>query len=255
MSDAPQNSPEGGGPTPKSAIHQHYERLHAQCGAILATAITGTNEAKVARSHQFVQEIELWTTILQTRRETALLRVAAYEFQFALLALNQGHYRHAFKALRLVLELALQSTHLSTRELELREWLQNRKDTVWAAVIDHESGVFSKRFARCFFPTLEAHLPSHGALAEQVYRECSECVHGNVPKHIPLPDSLAFSQSAFDLWHAKADVVALLFHFVLVMRYMEELTPSHIQKLEAALLARVGHVQEIRVALGGPMGG
>ena len=111
------------------------------------------------------------------------------------------------------------------------------------------------RFARCSFPSLELHLASYGALAEQVYRECSECVHGNVPKHVPLPDSLAFSQNSFDLWHTKADVVALLFHFVLVMRYLQELSPVDIQKLEAALLARVGHVQEIRVAMGGPQGG
>ena len=139
--------------------------------------------------------------------------------------------------------------------MELREWLQNKKDTVWGVLVDRENGVFSMRFARCFFPSLEPHLAPYGALAEQVYRECSECVHGNVPKHVPLPDSLAFSSSSFDLWHAKADVVALLFHFVLVMRYFAELAGADVQKLEAALLARVGHVQEIRVAMGGPQGG
>jgi hypothetical protein len=238
-----------------SAIRLHYERLHSQCGAILATSISGTNEAKVACSHQFVQEIELWVSVVGSRREGALLKIAAYEYQFALLALTQGHYRHAFKGLRLVLELTLQAVRLSTNEIEVREWLQNKKDTIWAALVDRENGVFSLRFARCFFPSLEPHLASHGTLAEQVYRECSECVHGNVPKHVPLPDSLAFSSLSFELWRAKADVVALLFHFVLVMRYLAELSSADVQKLEAQLLARVGHVQEIRVAMGGPEGG
>jgi hypothetical protein len=238
-----------------SPIQLHYERLHSQCGTVLATSIGGQNEGKVARSHQFVQEIELWMSVVGSNREGCLLRIAAYEYQFALLALTQGHYRHAFKGLRLVLELTLQAVWLSTNEIELREWLQNKKDTIWASLVDRENGVFSVRFARCFFPSLEPHLASHGALAEQVYRECSECVHGNVPKHVPLPDSLGFSPGTFDLWHAKADVVALLFHFVLVMRHFGELPGESIQRLEAQLLARVGHVQEIRVAMGGTKGG
>lgn len=130
------------GPTnASSAIEAYYERLHSQCGVILAASMEGTNEAKIARSHQFVQEIELWLYALHPRREGALLKVAAYEYQFALLALAQGHYRHAFKGLRLVLELTLQSAKLSTNEIELREWLQNKKDTRWAALVDRENGV------------------------------------------------------------------------------------------------------------------
>lgn len=241
--------------TTASMLQSHYHKLHSQCSAVMATSIGGANEAKVARSHQFVQEIETWVSTLGSRRENTLLRVAAYEYQFALLALAQGHYRHAFKGLRLVLELTLQSVHLSAHELELREWLQNKKETVWASVVDDNDGVFSLRFVRCFFPALEPHVASHCALARQVYRECSECVHGNVPKFVPLPESLVFSQSAFDLWCAKANVVALIFHFVLVMRYLQEISQGQRQKLEVALLARVGHVKEIRVALGGPAGG
>jgi hypothetical protein len=237
-----------------SALQKHYRELHSECAAVMAESICSANEAKVARSHQLAQEIELWLSELGTRRESALLRVAAYEYQFALLALVQGHYRHAFKGLRLVLELTLQSVYLSAHELELREWLENRKDTIWAAVVDDGDGVFSARFVRCFFPTLESQVGPHGAIAKKVYRECSECVHGNIPKHIPLPQSLAFSQAVFDLWHAKADVVALLVHFVLVMRYLQDVPQDSRQKLEVALLSRVGHVQEIRLVLGGPTG-
>lgn len=238
-----------------SVLQCHYKKLHAECGAVMETSISRVNETKVARSHQFVREIEPWISVLASRRECALFRVVAYEYQFALLALAQGHYRHAFKGLRLVLELTLQAIHLSAHELELREWLQNKKDTVWAAVVDDSDGVFSLRFVRCFFPSLESHIASHGAIAKQVYRECSECVHGNIPKHVPLPDSLVFSQSTFDLWHAKADVVALLFHFVLVLRYLHEISHEDQQHMETVLIARVGHIQEIRLLLGGPIGG
>jgi hypothetical protein len=239
----------------KSPIQLHYDQLHKQCGDILSLSLLDGNGVKVARSHQFVQEVEIWTSVLGNKRESTLLKMIAHEYQFALLALAQGHYRHAFKGLRLVLELTLQAVHLSTRELELREWLQNRKDTIWGTLVDQENGVFSLRFARSFFAPLDQHVAYHRALAEQVYRECSECVHGNVPKHIPLPDSLAFSQASFDLWHAKADVVALLCHFALSMRYMQELSSDGMAKLDTQLTARLGHVQELRVALGGPQGG
>ena len=239
----------------KSPIQLHYDGLHSQSGKILSESLHAGNGVKVARSHQFTQEVEIWTAVLNNRRESVLLKMVAHEYQFALLALAQGHYRHAFKGLRLVLELTLQAAHLSTHELELREWLQNRKDTIWGALVDQDNGVLSLRFARSFFAPLDQHVAYHRALAEQVYRECSECVHGNIPKHIPLPASLAFSQASFDLWHAKADVVALLCHFTLAMRYLQEIPPANTAQLETSLMSRLGHVQEVRVALGGPQGG
>ncbi len=218
-------------------------------------SLTGGNEPKIARSHHFTQELGVWTSVLGLRRETTLFKMAAHEYQYAILALAQGHYRHAFKGLRLVLELTLQAGHLSIHELELREWLLSEKDTIWATLVNRDNGVLSARYVKSFFPSLEKHIGYHLALVEQVYRECSECVHGNIPKHIPLPDSLTFSQESFDLWHAKADIIAMLCHFMLALRYLKELAHDEKAKLETILIARLGHIQELRVELGGPTGG
>lgn len=236
-------------------IQKYYRALHTRCGEILEESIAAENGQKVARSHQFFRELELWCHELSSRSEAELLRTATYEYQFGLLALCQGNYRQAFKSLRLVLELALQSTHLSANELELREWLANRKDTVWATITNAENGIFSARFARAFFPEVEGHISYHLSMAQQVYRECSECVHGNMPKHIPLPEALNFSQESFDLWHAKAHVVALVGHFALCMRNLLTLKQPLRDELETVLLDRVGHIQEIRVKIGGVAGG
>ncbi|HWQ93068.1 MAG TPA: hypothetical protein VN673_15445, partial [Clostridia bacterium] len=184
-----------------------------------------------------------------------LVKVAALEYEFALLALAQGRYRHAFKGLRLVLELCLQAVYLSANELQLREWLDNRADTVWTAIVDPENGIFSKRFARAFFPDIQGHIQHFGELARKVYRECSECVHGNTPKCVPLPSSLGFDQGVFDIWHSKADAVALVAHFALAMRYLSELDKEAVAALEGCLTDRVGHVTEIRERLGGPVAG
>jgi hypothetical protein len=58
-----------------------------------------------------------------------------------------------------------------------------------------------------------------------------------------------------DLWHAKAHVIALVAHFVLCMRNLLSLKQPLNDELEAVLLDRVGHIQEIRVKIGGVAGG
>lgn len=236
-------------------VTKYFNQLHEKCGEILAASMASSNSAAVARSHQFSFELERWCQALGPRNEVELLRVAALEYEFALLALTQGHYRQSFKALRLVLELTLQAVHLSTNEICLREWLDNRIDTVWSSIISEEDGVFSKRFAKAFFPELSFHAPHYRGLAASIYRECSECVHGNMPKHVPLPSALDFDQAVFDLWHSKADVVALILHFALSVRYLSDIPEKEILDIEPFLTDRLGHLEEIRQLLGGPTKG
>jgi len=237
-------------------IKEYIKGLHAKCDLIIDASLVEPNLSMVASSHQFAHELDGWYSTLIQRKEAELLRVAALEYEYALLALVQGHYRHSFKGLRLVLELALQSVCLSSNELVLREWLDNRFDTSWRAIVHTDSGVFSVRFADAFFPDLKNHVKNYQSLSQSLYRECSECVHGNTPKHIPLPSSLVFNQSVFELWHQKADNVALTVHFALTMRYLVDLTTyGEISKIEAFLCDRLGHIEEIRRLLGGPTKG
>jgi hypothetical protein len=236
-------------------IAEVFDRLHKKCGEILIASMADTNSGLVARSYQFASELEKWGTVLGVRTEVEILKVAALEYNFALLALNQGQYRQSFKALRLVLELTLQAVHLSTNEIYLREWLDNRLDTVWSSIVDQENGVFSKRFANAFFPDLNLHLAHYREMATSIYRECSECVHGNMPKHVPLPSSLEFNQEVFELWHSKAEIVALILHFALSLRYLRDLSEEDILDMEPFLADRLGHLKEVRQLLGGPTKG
>jgi len=236
-------------------INQYVDQLHAKCGNILATSMAGPNVEIVANSHQFAYELGDWCKILEHRIEVELLKIAAMEYELALLALIQGHYRHSFKALRLVLELTLQAVYLSANEICLREWLDNRIDTNWSSIVDEKNGLFSERFAKAFFPDIIKHIQHYRGLASAIYRECSECVHGNIPKHIPLPTSLDFNQEVFELWHSKADVVALILHFALSIRYLPELLEKDILDVEPFLSDRLGHLEEIRQLLGGPTKG
>ena len=233
-------------------IRAYFEELKRKCDAILDASLGGANAALMASSRQFCLELAAWHLVIGGRREAELLRIAAVEYDFALLALVQGHYRHAFKGLRLVLELCLQAVSLSANEICLREWLDNRGDTVWSVILDEQSGVFSKRFAQAFFPGLALHVQHYRGLAASVYRDCSECVHGNIPKQVPLPATLAFDKEVFSLWHSKAAIVARIVHFSMCLRYLSDLSDAEVSSLEPSLSDRLGHVQEIRSRLGGP---
>jgi hypothetical protein len=237
---------------PAEDIRDHFLKLQKRCEEILTESFAGESAQLMASSRELHFEIDAWVDALETRKETQLLRTASLEYEFALLSLAQGQYRQAFKSLRLVLELSLQAVHLSANELALRAWLANQADTIWAAIVDEEKGIYSPQFVSIFFPDLKDDVPHYLGIAGSLYRECSECVHGNVPKHITLPTSLTFSKSIFDLWHEKAGFVARCIHFTLCLRYLCDLTPQQIAKLEPTLSERVGHISAIRQCLGGP---
>jgi hypothetical protein len=238
-----------------SEVRKYFSQLHEKCGEIVVASTNGSNSEAVAKSHEFAFELGKWCQVLGQRTEVELLKVAALEYKFGVLALTQGHYRQSFKALRLVLELTLQAVHLSTNEICLREWMDNRIDTVWSSILDEKDGVFSLRFAKAFFSDLSPHVLYYRGLAASIYRECSECVHGNMPKHVPLPTSLVFDQEIFDLWHSKADVITLIIHFALSLRYLSDILEKEILELEPFLCDRLGHLDEIRQLLGGPTKG
>jgi hypothetical protein len=100
----------------KTDIRGYFQQLLAKSGEVFQYSMSAPNSSKNASSHIFVGEMEVWCKVLSQRREVELLKVATVEYEFALFALTQGHYRHAFKALRLVLELILQAICLSANE-------------------------------------------------------------------------------------------------------------------------------------------
>jgi hypothetical protein len=215
---------------------------------VFKQSLTESNLTKIAASHRFAQELALWCDLIGDKRELELFQVAGHEYEYSLLALAQGHYRHAFKSLRLVLELILQAVYLSSNELRLREWFSNRVDTSWSAIVDKNEGVFSVRFSKGFFPPFENHAAHYGGMAVLLYRECSECVHGNVPQHIPLPTTIIFDQKTFDLWHSKAETLRLVAHSALALRYFDDMTADKRVKL-GSCLGHLVKVNEIKLAL------
>lgn len=222
--------------------------LHGQCTQAVDLSVNGENEVLLGESYIFASDLDSWHLAIASHSESALLKTAAAEYLMALLNTCQGQYRDGFKGLRLVLELCLQTTHLSANLVLREEWLQGKQDTIWSTLVDVDVGPLSVRSCRAFFPDLSDHIGHFRLLAQTLYRELSECIHGNVPNYIPLPSSLAFSQETFALWHSKAKLVRLVVHFALALRYLPSLEAAKRIALGDALIDQLGHIAAIRTA-------
>ena len=235
------------------SCEQYYRALHSSCGDILAQSFEVDLSNQHAAAHQFRADLSLWYEVLEGRPERDLILAALSEYQFALLAVVLGQYRQSFMSLRLALELLLASVHFSANEFKLRMWMRGSQDIVWASLVDKESGVFSKTFVTVFYGDLVDLCVQHGAIAEKVYRECSEYVHGNANTHSILEGKVIFQEQAFMDWHQKAKAVKLAASFALCARYVRLLAPEKRIQLESVLLDNLGHISAVRAILGVPV--
>jgi hypothetical protein len=228
--------------SPKTIILELNER----CTSAVTHATAAEFEPLIGQSYVFLTDLEAWTSVLRSRPEASLLQTASHEYAVSLLNSCQGQYRNSFKGLRLVMELCLQSVYLSADLVALSEWLRNDSDTIWASLLDGDRALFSKRFCLAFAPAVAEHTLHFREMARTVYRELSECIHGNVPEKIPLPLSLGFDEATFRLWHEKAKIVRLASVFSLSMRYLGSLTPDERKRVEAGVIDQLGHIQAVR---------
>lgn len=237
-----------------TACRDHYERLQAASEQVLQESFSGSLGEEMAKSHAFIQDLELWVDVLSNRPETEVLQCAIREYQFSLLSVGSGHYRAAFAALRLALELSFAAVQWSANERELREWRRGQRDSNWNSLIDNENGILSKQFVKLFSESLADEAPRYRGPAVAVYRECSEYVHGNAHTHRQLPEQLCFDETTFRAWMQKSSTVRLSIMFALCARFVEGLTEQDRGRLENPLLDHLGHSIAVRAILGATIG-
>lgn len=235
-----------------NACNDHYKRLYAESGAVLAESFAGSRAGEMAKSHAFIGDLGLWIVELGERPELPVLQAAHREYQFALLALSAGHYRAAFSALRLTLELGFAAVQWSANERELREWLRGQRDTNWLSLIDAEKGILSKQFIHLFSEGLADEAAQYRSAAAAVYRECSEYVHGNAHTHRSIPEQLKFDHASFEAWQKKASVVRLTISYALAARYLCDFDVATRSRLENTLTDQLGHSVGVSALLGTP---
>jgi hypothetical protein len=229
-------------------VLEHYRTLIKNSEIVLGNMVQSNGLEALIASHNYLMDFDVLKMAIAGRPEAAVLDSAVKEYQFALFALASGQYRHAFGGLRLFFELMLATVHFSAHEIDYRMWAKDSKDINWSALKDAQSGVFATNFIKAFNPSFSGCGKQYLAIAEAVYRECSEFVHGNAGTHAILPSDIAFQLEAFSSWHDKATTMRLTIVFAFSARYLNYVTKDVQDRMEPIITDVIGDltpVQEI----------
>ncbi|MET3915945.1 hypothetical protein ABID97_002727 [Variovorax sp. OAS795] len=234
-------------------ILEHYRALIKNSADVFETLCSDKDACGAfVASHNYILEFDALRTAIAERPEVVVLDSAAKEYQFALFALATGQYRHAFGGLRLSFELRLATLQFSAHEIDYRQWASDSKDINWNSLKDAQNGVFSINFIRAFNPAFAEHGKQYSAIAEAVYRECSEFVHGNAGTHAMLPSEINFQNEASASWHQKASIMRLAFTFAYAARYINYIDKKSTDLIEPILIDVLGNLQPIQALFSQP---
>ena len=236
-------------------VVEHYRALIRNTDTVLEmmVGVDGAREALTA-SHNYLLDYDALKMAIAERPEATVLDSAVKEYQLALFALVSGQYRYAFGGLRLFFELMLATVQFSAHEIDYRMWAKDSKDINWSVLKDAQSGVFSSNFIRAFNPDFSDSSKQYLAIAEAVYRECSEFVHGNAGTHAVLPSGIVFQEEAFISWHAKAATMRLAIIFVFSARYLNYVTKEAADRMEPIITDVLGHLPPVQAIFSQPSG-
>jgi hypothetical protein len=235
-------------------LTQYYLGLSNSSKEILTQSLERVGD--LSKVNMFVDDILVWHELLHEKVESiVILKYAASEIQVAAFSLALGLYRQAFVSLRLSLELSLSSVLFSTNELEFREWQRGERDIYWSKIIgqaaqdsqrqDNQSGVFSQRYSKNFYPELEELLSPYNELAAKTYRKLSEFVHGNA-ETLSISNGLKFRDRDFEDWMSLFIDSSNLISFALCLRFLKQLNSQEIKRMENHLLDSLGHIPTVR---------
>ena len=218
-------------------IVEYYEKFKAKVIENIDTTLKTDNEyhTLLTKNRSFCDDYEKWISILGGAPETIIYRNAVKVYQEAIGNMLMGLYQPAFMGLRYFLERTLVGVYFSGSELELRTWMHGQRDTYWSELIGAEDedkdtdrkkdevnvnkGLFSLKFTRAFFEDIAGNAKAFRALTKNVYRDCSEFVHGNPIALGSLGDKIDYCEDVVVKWNDCADTVARCILYAFMMRY------------------------------------
>lgn len=235
-------------------VLEHYRTLINNSNTVLSEMVEAKGLEALIASHNYLLDFDKLKMAIAGRPEAAVLESAVKEYQFALFALVSGQYRHAFGGLRLFFELMLATVHFSAHEIDYRMWAKDSKDINWSALKDPQNGVFATNFIRAFNPGFAEFGKQYLAIAEAVYRECSQYVHGNAGTHAVLPSDIEFQIEAFSSWHDKAATMRLAIIFAFSARYLNYVTEDALNRVEPIITDVIGELAPVQEIFAQPAG-
>lgn len=201
----------------------------------------------------FTEDLNTWVSYCNNFKDYILVKRAQAECINSIYMCAQGFYKEAIVTLRQFLEHMLFATFLSTNDYRYRLWQAGRWDMSWTQIVDDENGIFGKQFIAVYADDLDE-MRSFELLtiSKNVYRECSEYVHGNFDKLSALPDQLIFDEEAVKKYIQYFSNIQYLICMALFIRFRYIFNKQEIiVALEPIVSDNLGTLQEIQKLLSG----
>lgn len=208
------------------------------------------NQENLGLSHHFINCIVDFTKLIPDGYEQRNWQNVTNELEASLFSVTIGMYRQAFTSLRLAFELGLGSILFSVEKISFYSWLQGEDDIKWSRITDNETGIFSERYLKAFFPqslVLKENLKNS---ANGNYRELSEYVHGNHETWQTNGLKLTYNVNQLNVFFIKFKFITESLICNLFIRYIKDIKKSELEKLDF-LNEILGHYDCIREELGG----
>lgn len=230
-------------------VQQYFSSIK-ECSDIIFEESIAKKKEEIGKSHFFINCIFDFSSLIVDGFEKTNWLNVTNQLEAALFSGITGMYRQAFTSLRLAFELGLGSIIFSVEKVSFYEWLQGKNDIRWSTITNTESGIFSERYLKAFFPEAIPITDTLKCLSSSHYRELSEYVHGNNRTLITHGLKLQYSDQSLNIFLHHFKFVTELLLCSLFIHYANDFDK---EKLEAFdfLQDILGHYDCIREFLGG----
>lgn len=230
----------------------NYDMLVAindRAKANIETLNSSGNINEISKCIAFVDDLSTWISKCGDFSNYLLVKKAQTEFTNSIFLCAQGFYKEAITALRQCLEHMLFALILSTNDFHYRQWLAGQYDMSWAQIMDSNIGVFGKQLIPLYNKDLDEDKSMELiTIAKNVYRECSEFVHGNYEKLKILADSLEYSETMLKMYLEYFSSVQYVLSVALFIRFRDILENHDVLKqVEHILTEHLGSLPEVQL--------
>jgi hypothetical protein len=207
--------------------------------------------AAFTSAHNAVKDLDSLDVLLSGRTEAEMFKLAQIEYQHALYSAAFAQYRQSHISLRLFFELSLCCVLFSAHEIDMHLWLKDKKDSNWSSIISVDNGVLSKQFVGAFFGEMKEYCDQYRAMAEVLYRECSQFVHGNRHSFNGIDGKIEYNPEILTSWVDRADTAMRVVKFTFICRYLRGANTEQKSELEAVALEDFGELPPIQAQFEG----
>ncbi len=200
----------------------------------------------------YTDDLTKWISCCGEFSSYLLVKEAQNKCLKSIIMCSQGFYKEAIITLRQFLEHMLFAIALSTNDYKYRLWKIGQCDMSWTQIMDGQNGVFGKEYIHVYAKDVNDERSMELlTIAKNVYRECSEFVHGNYEKLSFLTENMNYDEKLMDMYTDYFSSIKYLVSMALFIRFREILNDKrNLTLLESIIMDNLGMLSEVQLLYG-----